>query len=238
MKHVPNKLSSLLLTCMILTFSILSPLQAPSVTTEAATANYYIPTSYRSLTFYAVPQDLPATFATIPIYRQGSKRGPKASAIKSLKSTNPAVARPYIDKNGNLRIYFFKTTGKATVSFKIGKQTLKSNITVKNYTNPFRTFKIGKLNFTSRFHSTTECNYFHTSSLKNQKVTIKAAKGWKIVSIDIKYGASSYVVNTCSKTSFTNKKMSFNGTADHIIFRMYHPKNNAYLNVVWNGKKE
>lgn len=235
MKSLSKKVSSLLFALVILFTTVVFGPQTGTVAQAAST--YYISNSSKNMVFYSAPDDLPAKYTTIKVYNQKTYKKPKASSIKSLKSSNPSVAKPYIDTTGEIRVYFFKKPGKATISFKIGGQTLKTTLTVKKYSNPVSTFKIGKKDFTSRFNSTTECNYFHTAAMNNQKVTIKAAKGWKITSIYIKYGSSSYRNGSCSKTSFS-KKLSFNGAEDYISVSMYNAKSKAYVNLTWNGIKE
>lgn len=125
---------------------------SPSRSTAEAAAKYYLPSSYRNMVFYSAPDDLPATYVTLKVYQKGSTKKPKASSIKSLASSDSSIARPYIDRYGNIRVYFFKKAGTATVSFQIGKQTLKSKITVKEYSNPLSRFKIGKKIFFPSFH--------------------------------------------------------------------------------------
>lgn len=236
MKNLFKKFHSLLLTAAILLTSIL--FFPPAGTVAEAAGNYYIPKAYRNMTFYAAPDDLPATYATLAVYHKNTQQKPKVSAIKSLKSSDSSVARPYIDKTGKIRVYFFKKPGKAVISFKVGNQTLKSTVTVKPYSNPLKTFKVGKKNFVSKFNTTTEYNYFRTSDLKNQKVSIQAAKNWKISSIEMKYGSGSYKVSSRkTKTNFS-KKVTFDGDADYIIITLYHTKTKAYVTLEWNCTKD
>lgn len=235
MKSLSEKISLLLLALVIAFTSTVFVPQAGTV--ARAAGNYYISSSSKNMVFYAAPNDLPAKYAIIDVYHQQTNKRPKASSIKSLKSSDTTIAKPYIDSTGKIRVYFFKKAGTATISFKIGSQTLSTTITVKKYSNPVSTFKVGKKSFTSKFKSTTECNYFHTNKITNQTVTINAAKGWKISSIYIKYGSSSYSSGYYNKTSFS-KKLSFNGTSDYISITMYNAKAKAYVSLTWNSVKE
>ena len=235
MKKVWKKTISLTLAFVILFTGMLFAPQTAS-TAEAASA-YYLPSAYQNMVFYCVPDDLPATYVTLKVYKKGTYKKPKASYIHSLSSSDPSIARPYIDKSGDIRVYFFKKPGTAAISFQIGKQTLTSTITVKKYSNPFSRFKVGKKDFTTRFRSSTECNYFHTADLKNQAVSLKAAKGWKISSLRIQYGTASYVINSCRKLSFS-KKFTFDGAADYISVTMYHGKTKSYITLDGNCMKE
>lgn len=236
MKNLFQKFHSLFLASAIILTSIFFMPQTK--TTAKAAGNYYIPSAYRNMTFYAAPDDLPATYATLAVYHKNSQKKPKASAIHSLKSSDVSVARPYIDKMGKIRVYFFKKPGKAVISFKIGGQTLKSTVTVKLYANPLKSFKVGDKDFTSRFHTTTEYNYFRTSNLNNQKVSIKTAKGWRISSIEMRYGSGSYKMSSRkAKTNFS-KRVTFDGNADYIIITLYHPKTKSYVTLEWNCIKD
>lgn len=235
MKKILKKSVSLLLTLTVLAGSLLF-LPCEGDTAEAA-STYYIPGSYKNMVFYCAPDDLPATYVTLKVYRQGSSKKPKASSIKSLTSSDSSVARPWIDKAGDIRIYFFKKTGTADISFQIGKQTLSSRITVKEYANPLASFKVGKKDFTPRFNYATEYNYFHTSEMKKETVSIKAAKGWKISSMKMQYGSGTYEISSCKKSSFS-KKVAFKGNLDYITVTMYHAKTKSYVTLTWNCIKE
>lgn len=235
MKKAMKKTVSTLLAFAILLTGILFAPQAG--TTAEAAASYYLPSSYRNMTFFCVPDDLPATYVTLKVYKKGTFQKPKASYIKNIGSSDRSVARPYIDKAGDIRVYFFKKTGTATISFQIGRQTLKSKITIKEYTSPLSKFKIGGRNFASRFASSTECNFLHENTLDSQNVSIKAAKGWRISSMKMKYGSGTFEIGSCKKTTFS-KKVTFDGDADYISLTMYHAKSKAYVTLTWNCIKE
>ncbi len=234
MKNLSKIISSWLLIFTFIFTSIFFTPQTATISEAAGT--YYIPSTYKNMTYYAVPKDLSATYVLLKVYHSKTHQKPRASSIKALKSSNPSVARPYLDKNGEIRVYFFKKAGKASISFKIGKQTLKSNITIKEYSNPLKTFKIGKKDFTSKFKASTEYNYFHVSNLNNQNVMIKAAKGWKISSLDIHYGPRTYKINSCRKDLFS-KLLMFNGSYDYINITMYHTKSKSHITLYWNSIK-
>lgn len=235
MKKALKKTISTFLAFTILLAGILFVPQ-PGTAAEAA-SSYYLPSSYRNMTFFCVPDDLPATYVTLKVYQKGTFKKPKASSIKYLDSSDRSVARPYIDKAGDIRVYFFKKTGTATISFQIGKQALKSKITIKPYSSPLSKFKVGGKNFASRFSSSTECNFFHENELNNQNVSIKAAKGWRISSMKMKYGSGTFEIGSCKKTSFS-KRVTFDGDADYISLTMYHAKSKAYVTLTWNCIKE
>lgn len=235
MKKTLKKINSLLLACAILLAGMLIVPQAGS--SAKAAAKYYLPNSYRKMVFYSAADDLPATYVTLKVYQKGSVRKPKASSIKSLASSDSSIARPYIDRYGDIRIYFFKKAGSATISFRIGTQTLRSKITVKEYSNPLSRFKIGRKNFLSQFSSSTEYNYFHEDAINNQTVSIKTAKGWKISSMKMKYGSGTFEIGSCSKSSFS-KKVTFAGDADYITLTMYHAKTKSYVTLTLNCIKE
>lgn len=235
MRKTLKKITSTILTCAILFSGMFIVPQAGS--TAQAAAKYYLPSSYRNMVFYSAPDDLPATYVTLKVCQKGSFKKPKASSIRSLTTSDSSVAKPYIDRFGNIRIYFFKKPGAATISFRIGKQVLRSKITVKEYGNPLSKFKIGKKNFLSRFSSSTEYNYFYENPINNQTVSIKTAKGWKISSMKMKYGSGTYEISSCSKSSFS-KRVTFVSDADYITLTMYHAKTKSYVTLTLNCIKE
>lgn len=235
MKKTLKKFNSLILSCAILLSGMLI-VPPTEITAEAAT-KYYMPDSYKKMVFYSAKDDLPATYVTLKVYQKGSEKKPKASYIKSLTSSDPSIARPYIDRYGDIRVYFFKKAGTATISFRIGAQTLRSKITVKEYSNPLSRFKIGRKNLLSRFSSSTEYNYFHEYDINNQTVSIKTAKGWKISSMKMKYGSGTFEIGSCSKSSFS-KRVTFVGDADYITLTMYHAKTKSYVTLTLNCIKE
>lgn len=78
--------------------------------------------------------------------------------------------------------------GNATISFKVGSKTYKTQVSVKKYVNPLKSLTItginGGKNLASKFKKTS---YAKSAKLKKdlKNVTVKAvpAKGWKINSI-------------------------------------------------------
>ncbi len=104
-KAMKKTVSTLLAFAILLTWILFAP---QAGTTAEAAASYYLPSSYRNMTFFCVPDDLPATYVTLKVYKKGTFQKPKASYIKNIGSSDRSVARPYIDKAGDIRVYFFK----------------------------------------------------------------------------------------------------------------------------------
>lgn len=111
------------------------------------------------------------------------------SQITNLKSSNPSVATVSKEKmsgseNASI-VVLAKKAGKTVVSFTVKYGTglkkskkLKLNVTVKKYTNPCKSFKIGTKEYASYFKSTTFG--FAKGSGKTLKVSVKARSGWKL----------------------------------------------------------
>ncbi len=90
-------------------------------------------------------------------------------------------------RNGWIALYLKpKKTGKTTVTLKFKDpetgetHTNKMKVTVYNYKNPFKSFKIGKKNYASKFKKRQTVEKVGPAS---GKLKIKLKKGWKIKSI-------------------------------------------------------
>lgn len=113
----------------------------------------------------------------------------KQVKMSKSKSSNEAIMSiPYGNYDSKTGVYTvsgsaFKS-GKAKISFnlKVKNKTYKYSrtITVKKYANPFKSFKLGKKDFASKFKKATYAPYI----LKGSKtVKIVPKKNWKLVSI-------------------------------------------------------
>ncbi len=114
---------------------------------------------------------------------------PAGAQVTNLKSSNTKVLKASWNSNdGDLVMLRLRKAGKAVVSFNVvynGQTTsLKSTITVKKYQRPCATFKVGSKNYASKFKKNSYYVTSHKKTPKN-KVTVKAAKGWKLAGICI-----------------------------------------------------
>lgn len=106
-------------------------------------------------------------------------------SVGNCKSTKKSVASV---KGKSQKAYILvRKAGSADLTIKAKKagsgkyKKYKTTVTAYEYTNPFKTFKIGKKSYKKRYDSSLL--YGTTGALKG-KVTIKAAAGWKLVRIE------------------------------------------------------
>lgn len=104
--------------------------------------------------------------------------------VTNLKSSKKSVASVQkFSYNGTVYVGVTpKKVGKTTVSFtaKVNgkKRNYKCVVTVKKYTNPFKSFTIGKVNMAKKLNSTDMVDIKLSKTLKNQKVSFKLKSGW------------------------------------------------------------
>lgn len=142
----------------------------------------------------------------------------KASQIKKLKCSNKNMKVSAKDgyKDGYIRVDYGKKAGKATITCTVKGVKLKTTFTVKKYTNPVSSIKIGSKNYTSSFAKNT---YTYTSKKVSKKtLSVKAKKGWTIKSVSVYNGKSKhYDVN---KSSYS-KKITLSKKSSGVIVVMY-----------------
>lgn len=138
----------------------------------------------------------------------------KASQIKKLKCSNKDMK--VSAKDGYIRVDYGKKAGKATITCTVKGVKLKTTFTVKKYTNPVSSIKIGSKKYTSKF---AKNDYIYISKKVSKKaLNIKAKKGWTIKSVSVYNGKSKhYDVN---KSSFS-KKITLNKKYADLFVVMY-----------------
>lgn len=172
----------------------------PQGTTEVQAATTPRFTSSRYVTTYMTGDKYTKYYVVLSIV--GCE---KASQIKSLKSSSKDITLE--KKDGYIRAYFGDKAAKATISCKVNGKKISTVLEVKKYTNPAKTFKIGKTNYASKFKNVD--TYKQKKSFKKQKFSITMNKNWKINSVSVYNGGSTsrWTVNSTkfSKTiSLTN----------------------------------
>lgn len=143
----------------------------------------------------------------------------KKSQIKKLKSSKPSICQVEA-KDGYIRVIFGKKAGTSTISCVVNGVKLSHKFTVKKYTNPLSSIKLGKTNYTSKYAKVDQ--YKKAPKVKNQTLSLKAKKGWEIRSVYVNNGSStsSYRVN---KSSFS-KKISLTGKYSYVSIGLYNSK--------------
>ena len=159
----------------------------------------------------------------------GAKMGSRLKGAKSVSitSSNSKVveAREY-DKYTKDRIWFTaKKPGSATLTVKAekssGTKTYKIKVKVIKYSNPFKSFKIGKKNITSKFKRTEAVNY-RNKQTGSQRITVKMKPDWKIKRIEF-YTNNEETDDAVAKTIKSGKKVNLHGDSDkyHESFVIY-----------------
>ena len=129
--------------------------------------------------------------------------------ITNIKSSNTAVATPFTEESGgvtNLKVYPHKA-GTAIISCRVNGKTYKTKFIARKYVCPLTYIKLGSATMTSsKFKKTDEIHLsYRKYAKKNQKISVKPAKGWKIKGIYCSNGTkymtevknnSSYFINT------------------------------------------
>lgn len=108
--------------------------------------------------------------------------------ITQLKSSDKKVA---IAKKGKTDLYPCieitpKSAGTTKISFKCGGKKCTSTVYVTDYENPFKSIKIGKKDFTTKFDKSNEYVYKQKHSMTG-KLKIKLKKDWKIKTMYTEY---------------------------------------------------
>lgn len=196
---------------MVLAAGLLAPQSAAEV--QAASKVYINPYSSKVVTYK--PGDGVSKYTSVISIMGCSKK----SEIKNLKSSNKAVVK-VTAQDGYIRAQYGNKAGKATITCTVKGVKLKTTLTVKKYSNPCSTFKIGSTNFTSKFNK--DDSYVQKKAFKNQTLNIKLKSGWKITTLSVYNGKTTkrYTVNS-SKFS---KKITLNGSYGVIYVNLTNTK--------------
>lgn len=213
-------LSIVLMTAVIVTSLVFAPQSAAEV--QAATKPYFI--AKNPVLTYKTGDAYSRYYTMLSIAGCTKK-----SEIKNLKSSNKKVQVEA--KDGYVVAYFGDKALTSTISCKVNGTKISTKLTIKKYSNPFSTFKIGSANFTSKFNKDDE--YRQKKDFKKQTLNIKVKKDWIITSVSVYSDGSSntYRVN---KSSFSKKitlsgkysatiyvyvKNAKTGVSEHMIFQ-------------------
>ncbi len=148
----------------------------------------------------------------------------KKSEIKSLKSSNKNVKVEA--KDGYVVATYPNKALSTTITCTVKKKKLSTKLTVKKYQNPVKTFKIGSKNNASLFKYNSY--YYEGKTCKNQKFTVAANSGWKIMSVNIDTGSKKI-----------SKYFSYGKYASSYSTKMSLTKSYASIGVgLYNAKEE
>lgn len=181
----------------------------------AASARVYIsPYSYTVVT-YKPGDDCKEYYSTIKI--MGCT---KASEIKNLKSSNKNMKAKAGD--GYVIVYYGDKAQKTTITCTVKGVKLKTTLTVKKYTNPAKSVKIGKTNLTADFKKTNICRTAK-KTYKNQKLDIKLKSGWKIRAVSVYSEGKLKNYSNINRTEFS-KKVTIRGNYSYIYIQCVNEK--------------
>ena len=180
MKKFMKKLSAVLIAAMLVVMTVSIPVQAKTVTQLGRVLTLYS-SSARN---YSSPL---GTSVSANISLIGSTG--KSSKVTDIKTSNKSVVT-VSSKTGakalaadNFRFIYVtaKKAGTATVSYKVNGTTYKVRITVKKYTSPFSSLKLGSSNITSKFQKSSVYTLPYAKyANKNVKLSFKGKSGWTV----------------------------------------------------------
>ena len=136
MKKLSKKVIAFALAVvMTLTAGAVAP--QGNVEVQAASGRVYVNPYSATVVTYKPGKDVNTFTSTISI--MGCN---KAKEIKKLKSSNKNIR--VAARDGYIRVEYGKKEAKSTITCTVKGVKLKTTFTVKKYTNPCKTFKIGK----------------------------------------------------------------------------------------------
>ena len=134
-------------------------------------------------------------------------------AITKLKSSNKKVATAKIVKayNGEVAVQIiFKRVGTTTVSFKLKRgeriYSYKSKVLSMKYSNPFKSFTIGKKDIKAKLDKSPKCKV-RINTTKKQLLSIKLKKGWTLSMLTLNRGDNMKDIKNNTKLNFKKSRI-------------------------------
>ena len=154
----------------------------------------------------------------------------KSSAKVTVKSSKKSVIEPFYESGHVYLSVKKKGKAKITIKNKSTKKTYKCTVKVIKYKNPFKKFKVGKLNGAKTF-KTWSTGMMKSTPAKGTKakVTIKAKKGWKVKKITLvssKFNSSNGSFKTVTKNVKNKSTITYKGGSwdQRLFVKMYNKK--------------
>ena len=180
MNKFMKKMTAVIMTFALAVTAVLVSAPNTMVVKAATSPKVYInPYSDRVVT-YKPGSDATSYSGVISISVNNGKEV-KKSEIKKLKSDNKNIK--VVARDGYISVQYGKKAGKANITCTVRGVKLKTTFTVKKYSNPLKSFKIGTTNFKSKYNSINR--YRQKKSYKNKTVTVQVNSGWKIKSVSL-----------------------------------------------------
>lgn len=201
---IKKSVSLCLSLVLVLSLCFCLPLNASASSTvgsQSCLTNYFYATENKNIVVYQ--NNSPYTNTVVyPAHTA------KTFKITNLKSNKGGVWLRNFGTYFTINSQSFTGTAKITYKFNGKSQTLK--YTVKKYTNPCKSFKIGSTEYAKTFNSKTSTYSFR--NVKNQKLQIQANSGWvitEIVTSSSRYnGKSDMKFYKPNKSSFTKNNLT------------------------------
>lgn len=203
---------------LVFAMMVTANLVMPQNTMEVQAASKVCINPYSATTVTYKTGDTSSKYSAV-ISIEGCK---KASEIKKLKCSTKDVK--LTAKNGYIKAEYGDKVTKATITCTVKNVKLKTTLTVKKYTNPYSSVKIGKTNFTSKFNTTDK--YKNSKTFKKQKLVLKTKSGWIISSVTVKPGDGSSKGYSVNKNSFS-KTISLKGNGGTVYTYLRNTKTGA-----------
>lgn len=144
----------------------------------------------------------------------------KKSQIKNLKSSNKNMKVERRD--GYIVVNYGDKAQKTTITCTVKGVKLKTVFTVKKYTSPVKSFKIGKTNATSQFKKTDVVKK-GGKTYKNQNLSVQVKSGWKINFVSVYNGGKTKHYSNVNSTKFS-KKITLKGTTSYVVVQCVNAK--------------
>lgn len=180
MKRFIKKLSALIIAAMLVVMSVSVPVQAKTITQPNRIITLY---SGNARTYTSpLGSSVSANINIIGSTSKYSKVSNITTSNKSVVTVSSKIGTKSAGANNRRFIYVIaKKAGTATVSYKANGTTYKVKVTVKNYTSPFSSLKLGSSNITSRFQKSSVYTLSYAKyAKKNTKLSFKGKSGWTV----------------------------------------------------------
>ena len=180
MKRFMKKLSVVLIAAMLVVMSVSIPVQAKTVTQPSRVLTLYS-SSARN---YSSPlgTSVSANISLIGSTSKSSKVTNLKTSNKSVVTVSSKIGAKSVAADTRRFIYVTaKKAGTATVSYKANGTTYKVKLTVKKYTSPLSSLKLGSSNITSKFQKSSVYTLPYAKyANKNVKLSFKGKSGWTV----------------------------------------------------------
>ena len=180
MKRFMKKLSAVMIAAMLVVMSVSIPVQAKTVTQPSRVLTLYS-SSARTYTS-PLGSSVSANISIIGSTGKSEKVTDIKTSNKSVVTVSSKVGAKALSANSRRFIYVTaKKAGTATVSYKANGTTYKVKVTVKKYTSPFSSLKLGSSNITSKFQKSSVYTLPYAKyANKNVRLSFKGKSGWTV----------------------------------------------------------